>query len=149
MAPVLGDEGKDFKDYINPDSLTVVTGYVEPELAKAEPGWNCQFERLGYFCADRGHHSRAASVQSHGHPSRHLGQDRKGAEKVAGQACCLSGQVADKGNVAGGRCTAKLHQWLEGFAGPRPTEHPHTLPPGRGPGPARGMHITCIRPSRA
>lgn len=42
----------DFKSTINPDSLEVVTAYMEPSLAEAEPGWRVQFERLGYFCVD-------------------------------------------------------------------------------------------------
>ncbi|MGQ9684530.1 MAG: glutamine--tRNA ligase/YqeY domain fusion protein [Anaerolineae bacterium] len=47
------EEGKDFKDYLNPQSLQVLTGCMaEPALAAAEPGFRCQFERLGYFCAD-------------------------------------------------------------------------------------------------
>jgi glutaminyl-tRNA synthetase len=51
--PMDVEEGKDFKDYINPDSLEVLTGCrVEPGLAAAEPGSRCQFERLGYFCVD-------------------------------------------------------------------------------------------------
>ncbi len=46
-------EGGDWKDNINPDSLEVLTGCkLEPSLADAAPGWICQFERLGYFCAD-------------------------------------------------------------------------------------------------
>ena len=43
---------EDFTSCINPDSLTVVRGKLEPALANVEPGWHCQFERLGYFCAD-------------------------------------------------------------------------------------------------
>ncbi len=47
------EEGKDFTDYINPDSLEVLTGCkVEPSLADATPGTRLQFERLGYFCVD-------------------------------------------------------------------------------------------------
>jgi glutaminyl-tRNA synthetase len=46
------EEG-DFKDYINPDSLTVLPAvYIEPELAKAKAGEQVQFMRKGYFCAD-------------------------------------------------------------------------------------------------
>ncbi|THB69098.1 MAG: glutamine--tRNA ligase/YqeY domain fusion protein [Desulfovibrio sp.] len=45
-------EGQDFKDVINAESLEVVPGYVEPSLASVEPGYHCQFERLGYYCAD-------------------------------------------------------------------------------------------------
>jgi glutaminyl-tRNA synthetase len=43
----------DSLEYINPSSLAVLTGCrVEPGLAGAEPGFRCQFERLGYFCVD-------------------------------------------------------------------------------------------------
>jgi glutaminyl-tRNA synthetase len=46
-------EGKTFKDFINPDSLTTLTGCkLEPGLADAKPSSFFQFERLGYFCAD-------------------------------------------------------------------------------------------------
>jgi len=51
--PDVAEEGKNFKDYINPDSLKVVTSCVlEPSLAQAMPGSFYQFERQGYFCAD-------------------------------------------------------------------------------------------------
>ena len=43
----------DFTDFINPDSLQLVQGYVEPGLKKALPGESFQFQRLGYFCVDR------------------------------------------------------------------------------------------------
>ena len=46
-------EGKSFLDFINPDSLKVLTACkLEPMLAKAEPGSRYQFERVGYFCVD-------------------------------------------------------------------------------------------------
>ena len=41
-----------FVSVLNPDSLAVVTAKVEPMLATAEPGFACQFERIGYFVAD-------------------------------------------------------------------------------------------------
>ena len=45
---------EDFREALNPDSLEVLTACkLEPGLAAAEPGFRCQFERLGYFCADR------------------------------------------------------------------------------------------------
>ena len=45
---------EDFREALNPDSLKVLTACkLEPGLAAAEPGFRCQFERLGYFCADR------------------------------------------------------------------------------------------------
>ena len=47
-------EGKeDFKSYLNPKSLEVLTDcHVEPSLKGAKPGSRYQFERLGYFCVD-------------------------------------------------------------------------------------------------
>jgi len=48
--PEEGDEG--FLACINPNSLTLSTGYVEPSLASATVGERFQFERLGYFCVD-------------------------------------------------------------------------------------------------
>ncbi|RKH06432.1 glutamine--tRNA ligase/YqeY domain fusion protein [Corallococcus sp. CA053C] len=47
------DKEKDFKAFLNPNSLEVVSdARVEPSLAQANPGDRFQFERLGYFCAD-------------------------------------------------------------------------------------------------
>ncbi|MFC3394936.1 glutamine--tRNA ligase [Brenneria rubrifaciens] len=43
----------DFLSTINPDSLKVVHGFVEASLAQAEAEKAYQFEREGYFCADR------------------------------------------------------------------------------------------------
>ena len=46
-------EGGDWKDNLNPESLTVITNAkLEPSLAEAKAGDNYQFERLGYFCVD-------------------------------------------------------------------------------------------------
>lgn len=47
------DEGGDFTDHLNPDSLeTLSPCKLEPSLAEAEPGKPFQLERLGYFCLD-------------------------------------------------------------------------------------------------
>lgn len=46
-------EGKDFLEFVNPDSLKVIKGYVEPGLSTAQPGDRFQFQRLGYFCVDK------------------------------------------------------------------------------------------------
>ncbi len=43
---------KDFMDFINPDSLEVITGYLEPSLKTAKIGDQVQFQRMGYFCVD-------------------------------------------------------------------------------------------------
>ena len=48
--------GKDFLDALNPHSLQVVQAYVEPSLLHALPDQKFQFERLGYFVADRVDH---------------------------------------------------------------------------------------------
>ena len=46
------EEGKSFIDYLNPDSLKVVNGYLEPSVKDSKAGDNYQFERLGYFVVD-------------------------------------------------------------------------------------------------
>jgi len=53
--PDAAEEG--FLSVMNPSSLTVITNAkLEPSLAGAEPEFRCQFERLGYFVADRRDH---------------------------------------------------------------------------------------------
>ena len=47
------EEGKTYKDFINPTALEVLNNCkLEPSLARVEPGYFCQFERMGYFCVD-------------------------------------------------------------------------------------------------
>lgn len=48
-----GNKEIDFKEFINPDSLKVITGYVEPSLMTSNELDRFQFQRLGYFCVDR------------------------------------------------------------------------------------------------
>ncbi|TRZ46052.1 glutamine--tRNA ligase/YqeY domain fusion protein [Robertkochia solimangrovi] len=47
-----GHEDKDFLEFINPDSLSIVEGYIEPGLVEAAAGERFQFQRIGYFCVD-------------------------------------------------------------------------------------------------
>ncbi|OLO08311.1 glutamine--tRNA ligase [Salinicola sp. MH3R3-1] len=47
------DKDADFLEHLNPESLVTVEGIAEPSLADAEPEARYQFERVGYFCADR------------------------------------------------------------------------------------------------
>jgi hypothetical protein len=55
--------GRDFLDHINPDSLRVVEqAWIEPSLLEATPEQNVQFEREGYFVADRYDHSAQTPV---------------------------------------------------------------------------------------
>ena len=42
----------DFAATINPESLVILNGFVEPSLASSEAEKGYQFERMGYFCAD-------------------------------------------------------------------------------------------------
>ncbi len=51
--PDAAREGQEYKDFLNPASLEVITdALVEPSLGAAAPGTRYQFERLGYFCVD-------------------------------------------------------------------------------------------------
>jgi len=45
--------GKDFKEFLNPKAKEVITAYLEPSLKNAKPEERFQFERHGYFVADR------------------------------------------------------------------------------------------------
>jgi glutaminyl-tRNA synthetase len=49
-------EGRDFRGVLNPASKRVVQAYVEPSLASCEREARLQFERHGYFVADRVDH---------------------------------------------------------------------------------------------
>lgn len=48
-----GNKDIDFKEFINPNSLKVITGYLEPSLKEAKEGDKFQFQRLGYFAVDK------------------------------------------------------------------------------------------------
>ena len=48
-----GNKEVDFKEYINPNSLEIVKGYLEPNLKEAKVGDKFQFQRLGYFTMDK------------------------------------------------------------------------------------------------
>ena len=62
-VPEPGAGGSDYKEHLNPDSLTVLKDCpVEPGLADAEPGVNYQFERLGYFTPDTRDSKKGALV---------------------------------------------------------------------------------------
>jgi glutaminyl-tRNA synthetase len=56
-VPDPGDDsqGRDYREYLNPSSMEVISGCrLEPSLASARQGAFYQFERLGYFCVDKG-----------------------------------------------------------------------------------------------
>lgn len=48
-----GDKEKDYLEFINPDSLRIIKGYVEPGLKNARVADKFQFQRIGYFCVDK------------------------------------------------------------------------------------------------
>lgn len=51
--PLESKLGKDYKEFINPDSLKIIEKCpVEPNLKNVTPGFRFQFERVGYFCVD-------------------------------------------------------------------------------------------------
>lgn len=56
------DEGKTYRDYLNPVSVRSVVAHLEPAAADVEPEQVFQFERLGYFVADRRDHRGDAPV---------------------------------------------------------------------------------------
>ena len=47
------DKEKDFMEFVNPDSLKVITGYAEPSIKDSQPEDKFQFQRLGYFVVDK------------------------------------------------------------------------------------------------
>ena len=59
---VRGEDGEyvDFMNFLNPASLTTITGYVEPVVLQAAPETRYQFERIGYFVTDRREHQAGA-----------------------------------------------------------------------------------------
>ena len=52
----------DYRTLLNPESKEVVTGYIEPAMAQANPDEKFQLERTGYFVADREDHKPEAPV---------------------------------------------------------------------------------------
>jgi len=48
-----GIKDRDYLNFVNPESLKVVTGYLEPSLKDAKEQDKVQFQRIGYFCVDR------------------------------------------------------------------------------------------------
>ena len=46
-------EDKDYKDFLNPESLIVTKGYAEPALLEDQSGLAVQFERIGYYFRDK------------------------------------------------------------------------------------------------
>ena len=46
-------EDKDYKDFLNPDSLVVTKAYAEPALLDDNSGIAVQFERTGYYVKDK------------------------------------------------------------------------------------------------
>ncbi len=60
--PDADEGGKTYRDFLNPESRRTVRGYVEPAAAQAAPEQSFQFERTGYFVADRRDHRSDAPV---------------------------------------------------------------------------------------
>ncbi len=60
--PGAASKDRDFTETLNPESLKIAHGFVEPEIAAVEPGQTIQFERQGYFCPDSRDWSRERLV---------------------------------------------------------------------------------------
>jgi glutaminyl-tRNA synthetase len=60
--PDSDEDGKSYRDHLNPDSVRIARGYVEPAASYAACEDHLQFERLGYFVADRRDHATAGPV---------------------------------------------------------------------------------------
>jgi glutaminyl-tRNA synthetase len=54
--------GRSYRDHLNPESRRVVNGLLEPSLAQLAPEQSVQFERLGFFVADRRDHAPGRPV---------------------------------------------------------------------------------------
>ena len=61
-TPDVAEEGKTFLDNLNPDSLKMVTAFLEPSMKNAKPMDKLQFERTGYFCVDKDSTSEKVSI---------------------------------------------------------------------------------------
>ncbi len=61
-APDAEDDGQPWTSHINPEAKRVVRGWIEPAAAQADAEQRYQFERLGYFVADRVDHRPDAPV---------------------------------------------------------------------------------------
>ncbi len=55
-------EGQSYRDHLNPDSRRTAHGWLEPSAANVEAETHLQFERLGYFVADRRDHRPSQPV---------------------------------------------------------------------------------------
>jgi len=63
VADPEGEEGKEFTEFLNPDSLEILKNCkLEPSLTNAEIGERFQFERLGYFCVDTKYSTQGSPV---------------------------------------------------------------------------------------
>ena len=60
--PDKDEAGKTYRDHLNPESVRVVRGFVEPSAATLAPETSLQFERLGFFTADRRDHAPGTPV---------------------------------------------------------------------------------------
>lgn len=60
--PDTDTDGKSYRDYLNPDSVQIMKGFVEPAAAGCTAETTYQFERQGYFAADRHDHTPGTPV---------------------------------------------------------------------------------------
>ncbi len=53
VANPMGDKERDYKEFLNPEAMTIVKSVVEPSIKTAKIGERYQFERQGYFILDK------------------------------------------------------------------------------------------------
>ncbi len=100
--------GRDFRDSLNPASRRVLTAFIEPGLATAEPEDRFQFERQGYFVAPPG-------FQPHRHAAR-LAIEMTSATVTRARIAALRAAMQRHG----------LHAWIVPSSDPHLSEY---LPP--------------------
>ena len=83
-------QDKDFMEFINPNSLKITTGFVEPSLKDAKIGDRFQFQRLGYFNVDDD------SIKDHLVFNKTVGLRGTWARQISGSG---QGNYRDKGNL--------------------------------------------------
>ncbi len=78
--------GEDFMQHLNPNALQVLSDcYIEPSLADARPEQSFQFEREGYFVADRYDHSSSQPIFNKTIGLRDTFNDQQAVDPAAGE----------------------------------------------------------------
>jgi len=92
-----GHKDKDFKEFLNPNSLTIGTAFGEPSLKETKAGNKYQFQRKGYFCTDTDSTSdRLVFNKTVGLTDSWAKQEKKAAAPVKNESLEKIGPLAAK-----------------------------------------------------